>query len=139
MDREYIDSLWQRAVFTLGSAKINLIRDSDLAANRAYYAAFYAVSALFAGENRFFKKHSGVRSAVYAELVHTGRWKKELGDDYRNLMELREVADYGVLQHATKEEAQEAIDRSERILIAVHEAQPDIFPLDAQAEHGKSG
>ena len=128
MDREYIDSLWHRAVFTPGSAAINLDRDPDLAANRAYYACFYAVSALFAAENKFFKKHAGLRSAVYQELVHSGLWDKALGDDFRNLMELREVADYGVLQHATREQASDAIQRARRILQAVHKSRPDFFP-----------
>ena len=48
MKREYIDSLWERAVFTLDAAKKSISFSSDTAANRAYYAAFFAVSALFA-------------------------------------------------------------------------------------------
>ena len=129
MDQEYIGSLWDRAVVTLEGAKANLPRYPDIAANRAYYAAFYAVSALFASDNKFFKKHYGLRSAVHKELVHTGCWPKELGDDFDRLLELREVADYGVVQHATPEKALTALERAERILRAVHEARPDIFPL----------
>ena len=130
MDKEYMTSLWERAVRTLENAKANLQLLPDTAANRAYYAVFFAVSALFASEGKLFKKHSGVRSAVHKELINTGRWSDSLGDDYDMLIDLREVADYGVLKHAGMEEAVAAINAAERILRAVHEARPDIFPLD---------
>lgn len=129
MDQEYVDSLWQRAVVTLEGASANIDRFPDIAANRSYYSVFYAVSAFFASEGRFFKKHTGLRSVVHKELVHTGRWEKVLGDDYDKLMELREVADYGVLQEVSKEDAMRAIERANGILFAVHEMRKDIFPL----------
>ena len=128
MDKEYIDSMWERAISTLEGAKTNLERYPDIAANRAYYAAFFAVSALFAIDGKYFKRHSGLRSAVHKELVHSGQWPQELGGDYDKLIELRETADYGAIRHASEEEAAEAIDRAERILHAVHEVRPDVFP-----------
>jgi len=127
MDQDYIDSMWERAVSTLEGAKTNLDRYPDIAANRAYYAAFFAVSALFAIDGTYFKRHSGLRSAVHKELVHSGQWPKELGGDYDKLIELRETADYGAVLHASAEEAAEAIARAKRILRAVREARPDIF------------
>jgi uncharacterized protein (UPF0332 family) len=110
----------------------------DTAANRAYYAAFFAVSALFVSEGKLFKKHSGLRSAVHKELIHTGRWSDSLGDDYDMLIGLREIADYGALKHAELDETEDAIRASERIIRAVHEAHPDIFPLYAYPEGDKS-
>jgi uncharacterized protein (UPF0332 family) len=129
MDAEYLDSLWERAVRTLENAKANIGLLPDTAANRAYYAAFFAVSALFAHEGKLFKKHSGLRSAVHRDLINTRRWPVSLGDDYDTLMDLRELADYGALKHVGVEEAEDAARASERILRAVHDAQPEIFPL----------
>jgi uncharacterized protein (UPF0332 family) len=129
MKAEYVASLWERAISTLAAAHETLHHHPDTAANRAYYAAFYAASALFAAEDKFFKKHSGLRSAVHKELVLTGRWSMELGNDYDRLMELREMADYGVLEHATSEKAEASIQKSQGILMAVHDINPTLFPM----------
>ena len=69
----------------------------DAAASRAYYAAFYAVSALFALEECDFAKHSQVRAAVHRDLVKSGRWPTERGEDYSFILRLRETADYGAV------------------------------------------
>ena len=138
MNQEYIDNLWDRAVLTIYAAKRTLSFSSDTAANRAYYAAFYAVSALLASEEKFYKKHTALRAAVHKDLVHTGRWSSGLGDDYDKLHKLRSVADYGVVQHASIEDARAAIEQSERIIQAVHEARPDIFSLDINVEENNT-
>ena len=49
--------LWDRATLALRLAKHDLPMSADGAASWAYYAAFYAVSALFAMEGRTFSKH----------------------------------------------------------------------------------
>ena len=49
---------WDRALKTLQSAKIPLPTDPDGSASCSYYCAFYAVSALFALQDKFFSKHS---------------------------------------------------------------------------------
>ena len=68
---------WRRALEALDVAKHDLSISADAAASRAYYAAFYAVSALFALKERSFAKHSGVEAALHRELVHPwgmGSW-----------------------------------------------------------------
>ena len=129
MKSEYVESLWERAISTLAAAKETLAHHPDTSANRAYYSAFYAVSALFAAEDAFFKKHSGLRAAVHKELVFKGIWTKELGNDFDGLLELRETADYGVLEHASVEKAGFAVQKAGRILKAVHDINPALFPL----------
>jgi uncharacterized protein (UPF0332 family) len=62
--------LWERARRALATARRDLPADPDAAASRAYYAAFYAVSALFAAEGKSFRKHSAVETAVHRDLVH---------------------------------------------------------------------
>ena len=66
--------LWQRAQKALGTTKRLMDNDPDAAASRAYYSAFYAVSAYFAFQNKFFSKHSGIESAVHRDLVKEGIW-----------------------------------------------------------------
>jgi uncharacterized protein (UPF0332 family) len=101
----------------------------ESAVNRAYYAAFYAVSALFALKGIYFKKHSSIESAVHKNLVNAGRWSESLGSDYSKLYQLREIADYGGISHLTQSDAIEALDRARRIIKAVSSENPDTFIL----------
>ena len=64
------------------------------AINRAYYAAFYAVSAVLLSQGRHFVKHAGVQTALHRDLVHTGLLAPEHGNAYDDLFKLRLVADY---------------------------------------------
>lgn len=53
-----IAEMW-RAERTLSSARTLVQCDPDSAASRAYYAAFHAITALFAWRNRKFRSHRG--------------------------------------------------------------------------------
>ena len=133
MNEETI-GFWNRALKTLQSAKSLLPSDPDSSASRSYYAAFYAVSALFVLQGRTFSKHSAVESAVHRDLVRSGHWPKELGANYSSLLALRAIGDYGVLEHVSESQAEEAIQAVRRIFRAVHEAHPDVFsdPADSR-------
>lgn len=87
-----------------------------------------SISPVF-NRTKILQKHSGLRSAIHKELVHTGRWTNELGAEYDKLLALREIADYGVVKNATLEEATEALASAERIVKAVHEEKPDLFKI----------
>lgn len=127
--REEAIEYWKRAVDALALAQVGVKIAPDGAANRAYYTAFHAVSALFALEGLFFKRHSAIESAVHMELVHKGRWDKELGALYTDLHKLRNIGDYGDFRHVSSEEAADAVAAAIRILQAVHDAHPNTFPL----------
>ncbi len=127
MNKEAI-GFWNRSVKTLPSAKFLLQMDPDSSASRSYYAVFYAVSALFALQGQTFSKHSAVESAVHRDLVKPGHWPKELGADYSYLLNLRAKGDYGGLERVSESEAEKAIQAAERVLRAVNEAHPNIFP-----------
>jgi len=88
--------LWERARESLRAAQVVLPVSPDAAASRAYYAAFYAVSALFALEDRTFRRHSAVEAAVHRDLVRSGRWPAARGANYSRLFALRLTGDYGV-------------------------------------------
>ena len=98
-------------------------------ANRAYYAAFHAVSGLLALDGVTYKTHHAIHSAVHRDFVNTGRWPKELGKHYSDLFDLRMTGDYGGVFGVSEAEAEYALDSARRILRAVHDAHPDIFPL----------
>lgn len=100
--------LWQRAVQALATAKSLSSTDADAAASRAYYAAFYAVSAFFTLSGTTFSRHSAVESAVHRDLVKVGLSPAELGKAYSFLHSLRSTADYGGQMHVSPEEAAEA-------------------------------
>ena len=119
-------SFWRHAQNALSTARQNLQIDASAAENRAYYAAFYAVSALFAAEGKMFKRHAGIETAVHRDLVHTGRWSKDLGAAFSRLSPLRITADYDVSMFASLEEAQEAVQRAEMIVEAVRNTCPEL-------------
>lgn len=121
--------LWERSIKALAVAKHDISIDANSSASRAYYAAFYAVSALFALEGKTFIKHSAVEGAVHRDLVKTGRWSKDYGDDYSALREARSTADYGGEAHVSDIAAKESIEAAERIVKAVHTENPVIFQI----------
>ncbi len=123
---EFAASEWKRAMLSLQSSADIRERDPNSAASRAYYAAFHAVTALFALRNQEFSKHSAVRAALHRSLVHGGEWAKELGQDYDFLMDLRETGDYGGLTHVSADDAEAAWLAAERIMNAVRQTSPNV-------------
>jgi uncharacterized protein (UPF0332 family) len=115
---------WQRAKQALKTARLDLSVDPDAAASRAYYAAFYAVSAWFVLEDRIHKKHSAVEVAVHRDLVNSGIMTSGFGDDYSHLFRLRAIGDYGVSEHVSPEEAAGAVESAAGILRAIAQAKP---------------
>jgi uncharacterized protein (UPF0332 family) len=119
--------LWERAEKALAVAKAVLTLDPDSAASRAYYAAFFAVSARFALEDKAFTKHSAVEAAVHRDLVKTGVWPVELGQSYSRLSEVRSIGDYGELEHVSESRSAEAIKIAHEILSAIARENPQVF------------
>jgi uncharacterized protein (UPF0332 family) len=61
--------LWLRAVRSYKTASKLAEEDPNAAASRAYYAAFYAASALFALQGKTFTKHRALETAIHRDLV----------------------------------------------------------------------
>ena len=67
---EAIRYWWEKALESLEAARRDLAAEAfSFAINRAYYALFYAVSALLLEEGRRFEKHSGVRAAFNQHFI----------------------------------------------------------------------
>jgi len=128
MNKEAQD-FWDRAVESLGAAEELLPKYADACASRAYYAAFHAVSAWFALRGQTFTRHSAVETAVHRDLVKAGHWPSDLGKAYSFLLELRFTGDYGGGKHVSREEAEKAVHNARRILQAVHQLNPEAFPI----------
>jgi hypothetical protein len=52
---------------------------NDFAASRAYYAAFYAATAVLLNEGLELSKHSAVIASIHQRFVKTGKLSKEHG------------------------------------------------------------
>lgn len=92
---------------------------ADFAASRAYYAAFYAATAMLLSEGVEFRRHSGVIAAIHKRFVRSGRLDQTLGRDLNWLFELRSVGDYGETRHVPIDDAQAAIEAADRFVGAV--------------------
>ena len=125
--------LWRRAIRSLSSARLLAEPDPDRSASTAYYAAFYAVSAILTFEGGTTKSHQQVEAWLHRELIKTGRWSKERGQEYAELTQARRVGDYGGEQHVSVARARQAVEAGERILRAVVAGVPnfaDVAPLE---------
>lgn len=105
-----ISSNLQRARASIGAAQ-ELFSSGyyDFVASRAYYASFYAATALLLDQELAFRKHSGVISSIHRYFVRTGRLDERYGRNLNWLFELRAVGDYGVTVHVTREDAEKTI------------------------------
>lgn len=86
------------------------------AVNRAYYACFYAASAVMMKIGETFKKHTGVRAAVHRQLIRSGKVDAKWGAFYDLVFESRKRGDYQEMVSFSPEETEELISKSERFV-----------------------
>ena len=109
----------QRAKTSIQAAKDMIEKEYyDIAASRAYYAAFYAASALLLKEKVDTSKHSSVIALIHRLFVKVGKLDKEQGKNLNWLFELRGIGDYGVSKHVSPGEARKSIKAAEGFLEA---------------------
>lgn len=125
-----VEANWQRSREALHVAQYVLAVSPDTAASRAYYAVFYAVTALFLLEEKTFATHKGIEVAVHRDLVKTGRWPAELGKQFSRISDYRGIGDYGQGERISEEQARETIEAAGAMLAAVAQERPDVFALD---------
>ncbi len=117
---EEITANLDRSAESLQAARLMLEQGYyDYAASRAYYAAFYAATALVLKEGLDFRKHSGVIAAVHQRFVKAGRLDTDIGKNLNWLFELRSIGDYGETRHVPEEDAAKAIEAAESFCRAV--------------------
>ncbi len=119
-ENEIVSNL-ERAETSLSAASELLGNDYfDFSVSRAYYAAFYAASALLLKEGIETRKHSGVVALIHQHFVKTKKLTVEQGKNLNWLFELRSIGDYGGVIHLSLEEAQRAIKVAASFLGAIN-------------------
>jgi uncharacterized protein (UPF0332 family) len=88
----------------------------ESAINRAYYATFYAASAVLATQGLSRSKHSGVISAFRQRFIRPGLIEIDYGDIYGRLMDDRHVSDYDVEAIVEPQRAQIDLDDARRFV-----------------------
>lgn len=102
---------------------------SETAANRLYYAAYYAVSALLIAYKYEASTHNGVIQMFGKAFIRTGVINREYGKIFNQLFSLRMTGDY---------EDRHIMDMNEEVLPLVKPAQRliEIVSLKARKEVG---
>ncbi|MDR0873733.1 MAG: HEPN domain-containing protein [Prevotellaceae bacterium] len=78
-------------------AEVSILMNNALwrtAANRLYYACFYAASALLINDGHQAHTHNGVISLLGMHYISKKIINEDLGDIYRKLFNLRQKGDY---------------------------------------------
>ncbi len=88
----------------------------DFAVNRLYYAVFYITNAYFFKKEKYFKKHSGLRANFHRELVKKEKINKIYGKLYDELFEAREEGDYKPFVSFEKEQVEEWIKLTQKLI-----------------------
>jgi uncharacterized protein (UPF0332 family) len=136
--RREIVELWQRAQEALRATGTLLAAGfPDFAAARAYYAAFYAASALLLAEGKTFRSHRGVLALMHRDYVKPGRLPVDMGRMLSTLADLRSIGDYGGAAHVSHTEATMALSEAQQLLAAIQALLPaDIVDVafDREAE-----
>lgn len=112
----------QNAEETLGTAKLCMEhkRYKDTV-NRCYYAAFYAVKAVLALEEKDFKRHKDAIAYFNQNYVATSIFEREIGKRLGRLKRKRESSDYDDFYIASYDEAKEQFEFAEIIVATVKE------------------
>ena len=87
-----------------------------IAANRAYYAFFYAATALLLTLDITRGKHSGVMEAFRQHFIKPGILPIEDSRAYGEAFELRNVADYEMIGKADEAQARTAVENAQRFV-----------------------
>jgi uncharacterized protein (UPF0332 family) len=110
----------QNAEDTLDTARLCLdnkrYKDSI---NRCYYAAFYAVKAVIALEEKDFKRHKDAVAYFNQAYVATDVFPRETGKYLGRLKRKRETSDYDDFYVASYDEALEQFKSAEFIVLTI--------------------
>ena len=118
-----IELYMERARAALVQGKDNLVLDYyDIVIARAYYAMFYAATALLISKSISRGKHSGVHSAFGQYFVKPGLIEAEYSRILVNAFNLRLDSDYEVRPSLSKGLAEDVLRDAERFVerAAIH-------------------
>lgn len=93
----------------------------NLAANRSYYAVFYAMRAVLALDGIDHKHHTAVIAEFRRLYIKTGIFEKEMSDTIRDLFDLRSDSDYDDFFAASKEDVAEQVENASHFVRRISE------------------
>ena len=93
----------------------------DDATSRAYYAMFYAASAVLVSMDVEVKSHSGLAHQFSQHLIKTGRIDKEYGRMLALAMRAREISDYVILTRISEADAAQMLTNARAFVAAMKE------------------
>lgn len=106
----------------LDTAELMLKNDKYRASlSRAYYAVFYATSALLLSKGIRRSKHSGVEAAFNRYFVKPGLFELKYSKIYRDSREARELSDYELAFVAAEHLARTCLDEARQFVARVVE------------------
>jgi len=106
----------------LNTAQVNLnVGDFRATVNRAYYAIFYAASAMLLTKGLERRKHSGVISAFREHFVKAGLLEMEYSNVYGETLVIREDADYAFEIPIDLDMAETALRQARRFVQRMYE------------------
>jgi uncharacterized protein (UPF0332 family) len=106
----------------LVTAQSNLdAKDYRAAANRAYYAVFYAASAVLLTLGIERRRHSGVISAFREHFVRSGMIEAEFSAIYGESLVVREDADYAIEILVGQDAVEPGLRQARRFVGRMHE------------------
>lgn len=91
----------------------------NLAANRLYYAVFYACEALLLKHNIGAQSHGGVSRMINLNFVKSGILSTDDKNLLAKLFRMRQTGDYEDLSDWTEEEIYPMIPKTERIIAKI--------------------
>ena len=119
--QQYIRKQLQLAEEALDDARY-LVQDNRLkaAADRAYYAMFYAIQGALANAGvKRPKTHGGAISLFGKHYISTGKMDKEFAKDLRDAYNLRQQSDYEVFAVVGEEPVKEMVERARAFIYQV--------------------
>ena len=88
----------------------------ELIANRMYYAAYYAISALLIANGHSAKSHETIIRLFGLHFVNTGIFTKEQGRLYNKLFTLRLTGDYNDHYNLDEEDVMPLVAPTEQLI-----------------------
>ena len=110
----------ERANKTLAEAVCNIENACwHTAANRLYYACFYAACALLIDNGHTARTHNGVFSLLGEHFVSIGLISREQNKFYRRILELRQSDDYDDFIEITENEILPLVELAEQFIAEI--------------------
>ncbi len=118
--RDLVHYRMERALETLQEARL-MLENGHLhgAANRIYYACFYAVVALLLTKGLSSSKHSGVIALFNKHFVKEGIVPVDLGKFYSRVFDHRLESDYGSVAEPKEEDIRADLEKAQEFITQI--------------------